>query len=93
MRRKPLNRIKNWRLGATDDQLLTDFSLVQTGPGVGLQVGVDVLALMWAADVHTLSVAQEPVVCEGAVGSGRPTPVELYSSAVHHHVPRYGPDA
>lgn len=67
--------------------------LVVTGPGVRLQVGVRVHALMWAAGVHILSVAQKPVVCETAVGLGRPTPVELYSRAVQHDVPRYGPDA
>lgn len=68
-------------------------ALVVTGPGVGLQVGVCVLALVWAAGVHTLSIAQKPVVCEKAVGPGRLTPIELYSCAVHHNVPQYGPDA
>lgn len=67
--------------------------LAVTGPGVRLQVGVCVLALVWAAGVHTPPITQKPVVCETAVGSGRLTPVELYSRAVHQNVPRDGPDA
>lgn len=67
--------------------------LLGTGPGVGLQLGVCVLALMWAAGVHTLSVTQEPEVCEETVGSGWTAPIELYSRAVHYDMPRCGPDA
>lgn len=67
--------------------------LFGTGPGVGLQLGVCVLALMWAAGVHTLSVTQEPEVCKKTVGSGWMAPVELYSRAVHYDMPRCGPDA